>query len=291
MFYVSTDVGGTFTDATVMDEAGRLVLGKAPSTPPDFYKGVIDAVANAASVLGLTADGLLKETALKLHGCTVATNALLTRTGDKAGLLTTVGFEDTILFMRSMGRHAGLSETEIKHLAKQEKPKPIIPRRLIKGVVERIDSTGKIVVPLDKGCVRRAMDELMREGIEAVAICFLWSFTNPSHEQETRKLIEEEYPKVFITASSDLIPVLGEYERTATVALNAYLGPTSSKYLAALDTLLKQKGYGHSLFIMQSHGGVLPAKEAGNSAVTMPSVWTRRWSYGREVRSGSNGLT
>src|SRR3990170_1886216 len=145
VYYVSTDVGGTFTDSVVMDEAGRLTLGKAPSTPPDFYKGAIDSMGDAAATLGLSVEDLLKQTALKVHGCTVGTNALLTRTGAKAGLLTTRGFEDTILIMRSMGRHAGLSEAEVKHLVRAEKPKPVIPKQLIKGITERIDSKGSIV--------------------------------------------------------------------------------------------------------------------------------------------------
>ena len=269
MFYVATDVGGTFTDCVIMDETGKLTIGKSPSTPPDFYLGAMESIRVAASGLGLTLEDVLAQTALLLHGSTVATNALLTRSGAKTGLLTTRGFEDTLPILRAKGRHDGLSEVEIKRQVRTENPSPIIPRHLIRGVIERIDFSGDVVVPLDKDHLRRMVEELIGEGVEAIAISLLWSFQNPAHEQEISRLIRKEHPDIFVSVSSELVPLLGEYERTATTAINAYLGPITSQYIHKLHKAAGEKGYGGPLYIMQCHGGALPAESAADSPVTM----------------------
>lgn len=269
MYYVATDVGGTFTDCVVMDETGKLTIGKSPSTPPDFYLGAMDSMADAASGLGLTLDELFKKTAMLLHGSTVATNALLVHSGAKTGLLTTLGFEDTIIIMRAKGRHDGLSEVEIKRQVKTTNPSPIVPRHLIRGIKERVDFSGNIIVPLDKDQMRVMADELVDEGVEAIAISLLWSFQNPAHEQEVARYIRGKYPDIFVSVSSELVPLLGEYERTTTAAMNAYLGPVTSRYINKLNEAAREKGYRGPLYIMQCHGGALPAEAAANSPVTM----------------------
>lgn len=269
MFHIGTDVGGTFTDCVIMDETGKLAIGKRPSTPPDFYLGAIESIRAAASELGLTLEEVLRRAALLVHGSTVATNALITRSGAKAGLLTTRGFEDTIFIMRAKGRHDGLPEGEIKRQVRTENPSPIIPRHLVKGVVERVDCNGDIIVPLDKDRLRRAVKELIREGVEAIAVCLLWSFRNPAHEQEIARLIKQEHPDLFVSVSSDLACLIGEYERTATTAINAYLGPITSRYVKELDAVVRGKGSGTPLYIMQCHGGVLPVQSAAESPVSM----------------------
>lgn len=266
-YMVGVDSGGTFTDCVVVDSQGRITLGKAPSTPHDFSLGVLDSVAEAARALGLSLGQLLAQTQVFAHGTTVTTNALLTRSGVKTGLITTKGFEDTLLIGRVHQKVAGLSEREIIHAVKLDKAEPIVPRSLIKGVTERVDYQGRVLVPLDLGEAAQAVRELVEAGVEAIAICFLWSFMNPSHEGQVRGLVQREHPQVFVTASSDLTPQMGEYERTATAALNCYLGPVAYHYLQSLSHQLREQGLRCPLLVMQSTGGVLPAEEVREKAV------------------------
>ncbi|MDP2727127.1 MAG: hydantoinase/oxoprolinase family protein, partial [Dehalococcoidia bacterium] len=268
-YFVGVDTGGTFTDCVIMDGDGKLVLGKSPSTPPDFAVGVLGAVGVAAESMGLTLEDLLQQTVLFTHGTTVATNAMLTRSGARTGLITTEGFEDTIIMMRAIGRVVGLTEEEIKHMVATNKPVPIVPRTLIKGVTERVDYKGAVLRALDKEAARRAIKELVDEGVEAIAVCFLWSFMNPTHEREVLRLIKEMYPGVFASISSDLTPKLGEYERTATAAINAYVGPATSRYIASFSDQLKGKGFAYVPLIMQAYGGCLPADRAVERPVEM----------------------
>lgn len=266
-YMVGIDSGGTFTDCVVVDSQGRMAIYKAPSTPNDFSQGVLDSVGLAATGIGIPTEQLLSETRVFAHGTTVTTNALLTRNGVKTGLITTKGFEDTILIGRVHQKVAGLSEREIIHAVKLDKADPIIPRPFIKGVTERVDYQGRVLVPLDLEETERAVRELIEEGVEAIAICFLWSFMNPIHEGQVRDLVQRKYSRVFVTASSDLAPRMGEYERTATAALNCYLGPVAYRYLHSLASKLRDKGLSCPLLVMQSSGGVLPAEEVREKAV------------------------
>ncbi len=267
-YMVGVDSGGTFTDSVVMDSQGHITLGKAPSTPHDFSQGVLDSLSNAAQTLGLSLEQLLGQTRVFAHGTTVTTNALLTRNGVKTGLITTKGFEDTMIIGRVYQKSAGLSEKEIIQASMLDKADPVVPRPLIKGITERVDYQGKVLVSVNLEEAARAARELVDAGAEAVAICFLWSFMNPSHEAQVRDLIQREYPQVFVTASSDLAPQMGEYERSATAVLNCYLGPVAYRYLQALGRQLEQKGLNCPFLVMQSSGGVLPADEVRERAVS-----------------------
>lgn len=164
-YLIGVDVGGTFTDCVVMDEQGGLTFGKASSTPPNFGTGVLNSVAVAANSIGLSPDELLKQSILFCHGSTVATNAMLTRTGSKTGLITTEGFEDTIILMRVIGRVVGCSEEEIKHMVATNKPDPIVPKPLIKGIKERVDYKGEILGPLIRESAEQAIKELVDQGV------------------------------------------------------------------------------------------------------------------------------
>ncbi|MDP2660265.1 MAG: hydantoinase/oxoprolinase N-terminal domain-containing protein, partial [Dehalococcoidia bacterium] len=181
-YMVGVDSGGTFTDTVVVDSQGHITLGKASSTPHDFSQGVLDSVSTAAQALGLSLRDLLAQTRVFAHGTTVTTNALLTRHGVKAGLITTKGFEDTMIIGRVYQKAAGLSEKEIIQASRLDKADPIIPRPLIKGITERVDYQGRELAPLDLEEASRAARELVDAGVEAIAICFLWSFMNPAHE-------------------------------------------------------------------------------------------------------------
>ena len=268
-YVLAVDSGGTFADCIVVDDAGRVTAAKVPSTPDDFSRGVLDSVARAAEILGMPPEDLLAQARLFGHGTTVATNALLTRSGSKTGLITTKGHEDAIIIGRTVQKAAGLGEGEITYLVRLDKADPIIPRPLIKGVTERVDYKGEVIVPLDEDEVRHAVAELVEAGCEAVAVSFLWSFLYPAHERRVRAIIHGLHPDLLVSLSHELAPVIKEYERTATTAINAYLGKVAGRYLGALDKRLKRGGFKPTPVIMQSSGGVVPVDEAQARAVAL----------------------
>ncbi|MFH1123129.1 MAG: hydantoinase/oxoprolinase N-terminal domain-containing protein, partial [Pseudomonadota bacterium] len=162
-YIVGVDTGGTFTDVTVMAPSGELFMDKAPTTPHDFSKGIMDALGEVSASLNMSMTELLKDTLMLKHGSTVSTNALITREGARVGLITTKGFEDTTLIMRAIGRVAGLDEEGIKHQATARKPEPIVPKELIRGVTERIDFRGNVVIPINVKEVEEALQYLVEE--------------------------------------------------------------------------------------------------------------------------------
>ena len=271
MYYIGIDVGGTFTDVALMDDSGSIRIYKTPSTPADPSIGVIDGINLPAEDLGISVKSLLSSTAYFGHGTTVATNTLLQRKGVRTGLITTKGFSDTIFVQRMLGPTAGMKPDEIMHFTAREAPIPIVPPWLVKEVAERIDYKGAVIVPLNKEEARSALSELVKQGIEAIAVCLLWSFSNPEHEQEMKRLLAEEAPGKFVSISSELVPVIGEYERTATTVLNSYLGPSIVKYIRNLEKRLTEMGLVCPLLILNSDGGVLTAEVASEKAVSLLS--------------------
>jgi N-methylhydantoinase A len=268
-YYIGTDTGGTFTDCVVMDERGNTWLGKTPTTPPNFEKGIITSVEQVAQSLNMTLEDLLKQANLFVASSTTATNAMITGAGAKTGLITTEGFEDTIITMRAIGRVVGLGEEDIKHVVATNKPEPLVPKTLIKGVKERIDYKGEVLRPLSREDAEAAVEDLVKQGVEAIAVSFLWSFTNPVHEKLVGEIIRKRYPEVFVTLSHELVPRLGEYERTASTVINSYLGPLCSKYVHKLNSLIQKIGSKSPLLIMQSYGGCLQVDEAGRAPIGM----------------------
>jgi len=185
----------------------------------------MDAVRDAAKNLGLHSESeLLASTRLFFHACTVADNTLVTRSGPKTGIITTKGFGDSILLMRGRTTE-GLTETEAFHAAGQSKPDPIVPKPLIEEVSERIDYKGSVLIRLDANEAEEALQKLMARGVESIGICLLWALSNDSHEQVIARIAREKHPPVYLSLSSEVAPFLGEYERTATTAFNAYIGP------------------------------------------------------------------
>jgi N-methylhydantoinase A len=266
-YIVGVDIGGTFTDCVALDERGTVTLGKALSTPDDFAVGAVDAVLDAARNLGLRGeDELLRATKFFFHACTVADNTLITRTGPKTGLLTTQGFGDTLLIMRGRTTE-GLSESEAFRASTQSKPDPIIPRALIEEVAERIDYKGSTLISLEDEEIARAVQSLIERGVESIAIALLWALANDSHERKLANFIREHYPSVYLSLSSEIAPYLGEYERTATTAFNAYVGPKIAVYLRRLGEVLQAKGLGREPLVMQAYGGVLGIDDTCKKAV------------------------
>lgn len=264
---IATDTGGTFVDAVVWDPQGRAYIGKAPSTPHDPPRGILAAVTAAARTAGLTAQEVLAAAAYFHNGTTVTTNAMLERKGARTGLLVTAGFEDTLAIPGSIGRTIGLDEEELYDFRHADPPVPIVLRRWVKGVVERVDSRGEILVPVNSSQVEQALDELAREGVEVLAISLLWSFRNPANEQKVAEIARRRYPDWFVVASAELVPVLGEYERTNTTVVNAYLEPVFSRYADGLSRRLREAGYAREPLIMQSVGGLASAREIAHTQV------------------------
>lgn len=258
---IGVDTGGTFTDAVVISDSGAWVAGKAPTTPDDLVQGLLASVEDAAGKFGMDADALLGDTRLFRYSGTTAVNALLTRSGAKVGMITTQGFEDTIHTARAVSGWAGLPEEKVRRAWGHRKPDPIVPKRLIRGVRGRIDWKGEVVAALDEAAVADAARDLVAEGIEAIAICFIWSVRNSDHERRAAEIVREAVPDVFISVSSEVAPTAGEYERFITAAINAYVGPRLATFLERLEQRLGSRGFAGQLLVSQSDGGSLYTNE------------------------------
>ncbi len=251
---IAVDVGGTFTDLVAVDAAGRVTFVKVPSTPEDQSVGFMDGLARLAEVLGLTLAELMSRTDQVLHGMTVATNALLERKGAKVGLLTTEGHRD-VLEMRE-----GLKpERYNMRLARQQ---PLVPRHLRFGVRERVRADGRVATPLDAVSLDAAITELKRAGVTSVAVCYLHSYRNDSHERATLAALRTAMPDANVSLSSEVLPQIKEFERVSTTVVNAYVAPLIKGYLEGLERRLRETGYAGALLVMFSHGGVAPVGEA-----------------------------
>jgi N-methylhydantoinase A len=264
-YLVGIDIGGTFTDCAIVDGAGRLLTTKVPSTPSDFSRGMLDALGAGAQALGLPMERFCAEIAFLSHGTTVGTNTIIQKKGAKVGLITTRGHEDAIHIMRGSRGYNGRDIRKVVHFPETSKPAPIVPKRLIRGISERVDCFGEIVVELNENEAEAAIRELLAQGVEAIAICFLWSFRNSKHELKIKQMVQKLAPSVFVTCSVDIAPKWGEYERVTATALNAYLGPVMAGYLEKLDSSLQSLGYKHGLQITQCGGGTVPVARAGEA--------------------------
>ena len=267
--YLGVDIGGTFTDLVLMDDAGRISTSKALSTPGELEVGVFEAIRLAAEAKDLSARELLTRVKVFGHGTTQATNALIERTGAVTGLITTRGFIDTLGLQRLMGFTAALPIDQIGWYSRRRYPDPIIPRQLRREVAERIDYAGQVLRPLDEDDVRRAVVELTALGVQTFAIAFLWSFRNEAHERRAAAIVRALRPDAYVSLSCELAPIIGEYERTATTALNSYLAPKVVSYLERMEGLLQDQGFTGSFHILNSSGGVMPVKEAARKPVDL----------------------
>ena len=189
-YLVGIDIGGTFTDCAIVDGAGKLLTTKVPSTPGDFSRGMMDALGAGAQALGVKLDDFCRDIAFLSHGTTVGTNTIIQKKGARVGLITTKGHEDAIHIMRGSRGYTGRDIRKVVHFPETSKPVPIVPKRLIRGVSERVDCFGEVVVALNEAQAEAAIKELVGEGVEAIAICFLWSFRNPAHELRVKELVQ-----------------------------------------------------------------------------------------------------
>jgi N-methylhydantoinase A len=267
--YLGVDIGGTFTDLVLMDDTGSIDTAKAPTTPSQLEKGVFDAISLAAEKRGWQPDELLARVTAFGHGTTQATNALIERDGAVTGLITTRGFRDTLSVQRLMGFTAGLSVDQLSWYSRRRYPDPIVPRSLTLEVPERVDQAGNVLLPLDEDAVRRAVRKLKALAVEAFAVALLWSFRNPRHEQRVGEIIGEMCPDAYISLSSEVAPVIGEYERTATTVLNSYLASKVVSYLERVEDLLRAQRFEGNFYVLNSGGGVMAAQEAARKPVLL----------------------
>jgi N-methylhydantoinase A len=270
-FIVAVDVGGTCTDCVVLTDEQTIHFGKALSTPPRFAQGVLDSIRVTAGTMGLSLEVLLGQSRLLLHGSTVVDNTIIGRAGARTGLLTTAGFEDTLLVTRGgYGRWSGQPEEVIKHPVASDRPSPLVPYARIFGIRERVDYKGAIVAPLNEQDVERAVDKLVQdEKVSAISVCFLWSFRNPQHERRVREIIRQRAPQVHVAISSDVATTMGEYERSSATVIDAYVGPVTQAYLNELTGLLQENGYRNPILVMQGYGGLVSIAEAAARPLRM----------------------
>ena len=243
----AADIGGTFTDIAVLTPDGRLATRKLPSTPDDYADAVVDGVRGLLDELGSPLDAFEE----LLHGCTVATNAILEARGAPTALLTTRGFRDVLELRRV--RVPNLYEPLY------ERPPPLVPRQHRFEIDERTGPRGEVLRALDEADVRDAAERILAAGIEAIAVCYLHSYANPAHERRTGEILRETLPDAFVSLSVDVLPRKLEYERTSTTVINAYVGPPVKKYVRSLVSRIRRAGIGGRLMVMQSSGGILDA--------------------------------
>jgi N-methylhydantoinase A len=267
-YIIGVDIGGTFTDSFAADESGRAVSAKTPSTPPDFARGVVNALTELAGELGHTLQEMLEQTAYISHGTTAALNALVTGNTASVGFITTKGHRDSIYIMNLEGRYAGLGPEQIQDVVMTKKPQPLLPKRRAKEVTERIDLNGHVVVPLNEEETRRVIAELLADDVEAIAVSLLWSFRNPAHELRVRELIREQDSDIYVALSCEVNPRIREYSRNSTTIMSTQVGPTLRNYLAPLSASLKADGLKGPLLVMQGSGGTVSAADAPKYAIT-----------------------
>ena len=259
MYKIGIDVGGTFTDFVVAGEGGRPRFFKTQTTPDDPSIGVMTGLQEAAAAHGLSPDQLLGDTDLVIHGSTVATNTLVERKGARVGLITTDGFRD-LLEMRE-----GLKED--RYNLRMTPAEPLSARYLRVGVPERVRANGVVERSLDEAALVENLEYLVQEGAEALAVCFLFSYLNPSHEQQAAEIIRRRFPDTYTSLSHEVIPQIKEFDRLSTTVINSYVGPVFSRYLSRLNERFEAYSQLSDVLIMQSNGGVAPIEDSSRMAV------------------------
>lgn len=258
-YVVGVDIGGTFTDLICVDEHGGSTVVKTPSTPSDPSLAVIEGLEKLAAKLATTLPEFLARVVRICHGTTVSTNTVLTWSGARVGLLCTKGFRDTLAI------RFGIRENPYDYTIPV--PKALSPRYLRVPIEERITWNGEILTPLNEQEVRRACSYFREQNVEAVAVCFLWSFKNPLHEERAVEICRQELPSMYVCGSVEIQPEVREYWRMSTTVISAYVGPALSRYIDHLVTTLRQRGFAHKLLITQSNAGVISPEVAMKQAV------------------------
>lgn len=258
---IGVDIGGTFTDMALIDSSGSLRVFKSPSTPADPAKGVVNVLDVAAAALGVAVGDLLRQCRLFVHGSTIATNTILERKGVSVGMLVTEGFRDFLEIRR------GLRADQWDHRAPF--PPVLVPRYLRRPVRGRLDRDGGEESPLNTDDVRDAVRFFEAEGVESIAVCLMNAYVDPVHERQVAEVVSAEWSGRWLSLSSEINPVVGEYERGSTTVMNAYIAPKVVGYLERLEQQLQAAGLQQSILLVQSNGGVVSAQEAAARPVNL----------------------
>ena len=259
---IGVDVGGTFTDLILVDEAaGAITVDKVPSTPDDPARAVMTGVDALCGKAGVS----LEAVDLLLHGTTVATNITLEHKGAEVGLITTEGFRDILHIARHKKPHNFSLQQELPWQSR-----PLVRRRHRLTVRERVTAPkGEIIVPLDEAEVRERARALREAGVDAIAVCLLHAYLNPAHEQRIKQILQEECPDAYLSVSSEVLPLYREFERFSTTCLNAYVGPRVASYIGRLEAGLRDAGLPRGVRLMQSSGGMTTADNATGGPVNL----------------------
>ena len=260
-FRIAVDTGGTFTDIVVADTTGALSLGKAPSTPERSSGGVIEGLKDAARNMSLDLAALIEGADVLIYGTTWATNAIITGATAKSAMLLTAGFPDILVYRQGGKLHP--FEMQIDPL------KPYVPRSLTVEVPERINAEGGVERALDEAAVRHELQRLKKLGVEAVAVCLLWSIKNRAHEARIGELIEHEIPGIPYTLSHQLNPILREYPRASSTAIDASLKPRMQLHLSELQSDLKDIGFAGEFLVSTVSGGVMHVEDVAERPIYM----------------------
>ena len=257
-YRLGVDIGGTFTDATLINETtGEIRVGKVPSTPQDPSHGFMEATHRILREAAVSPD----EVGYVVHGTTVATNSIIEGKVARTGFVTTDGFRDLLEIQRQI--RPSLYDLQF------EKPRPLTPRYLCFGVPERLDAQGNVLTPLDESAVRNVAEQLRQENVESIAVCFLHSYINPNHEKRTGEILRETLPDTIISLSSEVAPEFREYFRASTTVINASIRPVVGRYLQSIEARLRAEGLEAELLVMQSSGGVFTFAAASEKPVFM----------------------
>ncbi len=251
-FRVAIDTGGTFTDSISVDEKGNLVTSKTLTISKNLAQGTINAIDALAKKNNLTRREFLQKVRTIVHGTTQGTNVIITRSGPKLGLIATEGHSDVLQLRRLIRDNI--------YDWRRSFPEPLIPRYLRRGVKERVNSRGEVVRSLDEESVKRAIAFLKKMNVEGIVVALLWSFLYPEHEERIGEIIRREFPEAHITLSHKILPAIGEYERTSTAVINAYIAPSVAEYIHTLSNFLMKEGFNGQFLFMQNNGGVETAE-------------------------------
>lgn len=249
-YRLGVDAGGTFTDFILADDQGQVHLFKATSTPEDGTKAIADGFAQIEEKLGKSMKEILADTELCVNGTTVALNALIQHKGVKTGLICTAGHED------SLEIRLGHKEEGYRYDSEYPAAKILVERHLRRPVRERVLADGTVKVPLNEDDVREACELFRREGVEAVAVSFLWSVANDAHERRAVEIVREMLPDAYVSAGLEIFPQMREYTRTSTTVVNAYLGPVLKAYVDRIDQFYQDQGTQVPVRYFQSNGGM-----------------------------------
>lgn len=249
-YRLGVDAGGTFTDFVLADRDGTVRLFKALSTPHDPTEAISSGLKQISEAVGETAEEIISQCDLCINGTTVGLNALIQHKGAKTGLICTKGHEDSIEI------RLGHKEDGYRYDADYPPARMLVPRYLRRGVSERVVSDGSVKTPMNEQDVRDACELFLAEGVETVAISFVWSVLHQDHERRAAEIVREMMPDVFLTVGSELYPQIREYTRTSTAIANAYLGPTLKQYVGGIDDYFRDLGAKYPVRYFQSNGGL-----------------------------------